>query len=122
MFSTLLTCLQVHRPFMHLLSFPWRECSPSAGLFVIELQTFVFISAISIPWIIAAIFTFFTDANFNFTTSDTVIYLLVLLPVTPLLVMCVAYYVIRRKQKSLICNHNNVNRSFRFHLASIPDF
>ena len=82
----------------------------------------VYICAISIPWIIAAIFTFFTDANFNFTTSDTVIYLLVLLPVTPLLVLCVAYYVIRRKEKSLICNHSNVNRSFRFHLASIPDF
>ena len=56
----------------------------------------VYICAISIPWIIAAIFTVFTDANFNFITSDSVIYLLVLLLVTPLLVMCVAYYVIWR--------------------------
>ena len=68
----------------------------------------VCIYAISIPWIIAAIFTVFTDANFNFITSDSVIYLLVLLPATPLLVMCVAYYVIWRKQKSPICNHNNI--------------
>ena len=95
----------------------------------------VYIYAISILWIIAAIFTVFTDANFNFITSDSVIYLLVLFPATPLLVMCVAYYVIWRKQKSPICNHNNIiretkfnkhiifdNRSFRFHLASIPDF
>ena len=70
----------------------------------------VYIYAISIPWIIAAIFTVFTDANFNFITSDSVIYLLVLFPATPLLVMCVAYYVIWRKQKSPICNHNNVIR------------
>ena len=33
----------------------------------------VYIYAISIPWIIAAIFTVFTDANFNFITSDSVI-------------------------------------------------
>ena len=70
----------------------------------------VYIYAISIPWIIAAIFTVFTDANFNFITSDSVIYLLVLFPATSLLVMCVAYYVIWRKQKSLICNHNNIIR------------
>ena len=70
----------------------------------------VYIYAISIPWIIAAIFTVFTDANFNFITSDSVIYLLVLFPATPLLVMCVAYYVIWRKQKSPICNHNNIIR------------
>ena len=70
----------------------------------------VYIYAISIPWIIAAIFTVLTDANFNFITSDSVIYLLVLFPATPLLVMCVAYYVIWRKQKSPICNHNNVIR------------
>ena len=70
----------------------------------------VYIYAISIPWIIAAIFTVFTDANFNFITSDSVIYLLVFFPATPLLVMCVAYYVIWRKQKSPICNHNNIIR------------
>ena len=37
-------------------------------------------------------------------------HLLVLFSATPLLVMCVAYYVIWRKQKSPICNHNNVIR------------
>ena len=71
----------------------------------------VYIYAISIPWIIAEIFTVFTDANFNFITSDdSVLYLLVLFPATPLVVMCVAYYVIWRKQKSPICNHNNIIR------------
>ena len=70
----------------------------------------VYICAISIPWIIAAIFTVLTDAYLNFIIRDRVIYLLVLFPVTPLLVMCVAYYVIGRKQKSPICNHNNAIR------------
>ena len=70
----------------------------------------VYIFAISIPWIIAAIFIVLTDAYLNFIIGDSVIYLLVLFPVIPLLVMCVAYYVIWRKQKSPICNHNNVIR------------
>ena len=70
----------------------------------------VYIFAISIPWIIAAIFIVLTDAYLNFIIGDSVIYLLVLFPVTPLLVMCVAYYVIWRKQKSPICNHSNVIR------------
>ena len=70
----------------------------------------VYICAISIPWIIAAIFTVLTDAYLNFIIRDRVIYLLVLFPVTPLLVMCVAYYVIWKKQKSPVCNHNNVIR------------
>ena len=70
----------------------------------------VYIFAISIPWIIAAIFIVLTDAYLNFIIGDSVIYLLVLFPVIPLLVMCVAYYVIWRKQKSPICNHSNVIR------------
>ena len=70
----------------------------------------VYICAISIPWIIAALFTVLTDAYLNFIIRDRVIYLLVLFPVTPLLVMWVAYYVIWKKQKSPVCNHNNVIR------------
>ena len=70
----------------------------------------IYICAISIPWIIAAIFTVLTDVYLNFIIRDRVIYFLVLFPVTPLLVMCVAYFVIWRKQKSPICNHNNVIR------------
>ncbi|CAH3118282.1 unnamed protein product [Pocillopora meandrina] len=62
----------------------------------------IYICAISIPWIIAAIFIVLTISR--------VIYFLVLFPATPLLVMCVAYFVIWRKQKSPICNHNNIIR------------
>ena len=60
---------------------------------------------------VAVIFivTVYICANF-ITSDDSVIYLLVLFPVAPLLVMRAAYYVIWRKQKSLICNHNNVIR------------
>ena len=70
----------------------------------------IYICAISIPWIIAAIFTVLTDVYVYIIKRYSVIYLLVFFPVTPLLVMCVAYYVIWRKQKSPICNHNNVIR------------
>ena len=70
----------------------------------------IYICAISIPWIIAAIFTVLTDVYVYIIKRYSVIYLLVFFPATPLLVMCVAYYVIWRKQKSPICNHNNVIR------------
>ena len=70
----------------------------------------VYICAISIPWIIAAIFTVLTDVYVYIIKRDSVIYLLVFFPATPLLVMCVAYFVIWRKQKSPICNHSNVIR------------
>ena len=70
----------------------------------------VYICAISIPWIIAAIFTVLTDVYVYIIKRYSVIYLLVFFPATPLLVMCVAYYVIWRKQKSPICNHSNVIR------------
>ncbi|CAH3118293.1 unnamed protein product, partial [Pocillopora meandrina] len=75
----------------------------------------VYICAIALPWIIAAIFaiTFFVFANFIFMTRDSVIYPIVLLPATPLLIMCVAYYVIWRKQKSTICNQNNIIREVK---------
>ena len=75
----------------------------------------VYICAIALPWIIAAIFaiTFFVYANFIFMTRDSVIYPIVLLPATPLLIMCVAYYVIWRKQKSTICNQNNIIREVK---------
>ena len=71
----------------------------------------VYICAIALPWIIAAIFamTFFA----NFITSDSAIYPIILLPATPLLIMCVAYYVIWRKQKSTICNQNNIIREVK---------
>ena len=65
----------------------------------------VYICAISIPWIIAAIFTVLTDVYVYIIKRYSVIYLLVFFPATPLLVMCVAYFVIWRKQKSSICNH-----------------
>ena len=71
----------------------------------------VYICAIALPWIIAAIFamTFFA----NFITSDSAIYPIILLPATPLLIMCVAYYVIWRKQKSTICYQNNIIREVK---------
>ena len=72
----------------------------------------VYICAIALPWIIAAILTItvFVNANFNSITRYSVICPIVLFPATPLLVMCVAYYVIWRKQKSPICNHKKCHQ------------
>ena len=95
----------------------------------------VYICAIALPWIIAAILTItvFVNANFNSITRYSVICPIVLFPATPLLVMCVAYYVIWRKQNHQYVTIRNVIReaklantlflirSFCFHLTSIPD-
>ena len=62
------------------------------------------LAVISLERMFAVIFivTVYICANF-ITSDDSVIYLLVLFPVAPLLVICAAYYVIWRKQKSPIC-------------------
>ena len=72
----------------------------------------VYICAIAIPWIIAVIFTILMYAS-SILDSDSVICLLVLFPTTPLLVMIVAYYVIWKKQKSRMVNHNHVIREVK---------
>ena len=72
----------------------------------------VYICAIVIPWIIAVIFTILMYAG-SILDSDSVICLLVLFPTTPLLVMSVAYYVIWKKQKSRMVNHNHVIREVK---------
>ena len=71
----------------------------------------IYICAIVIPWIIAAIppailvFKFF-----NIITQDSFLHLLDLIMVTPLLVMCFAYCVSWKKQKSPMANQNHVAR------------
>ena len=70
------------------------------------------VCAIAIPWIIAVIFTILMYAG-SILDSDSVICLLVLFPTTPLLVMSVAYYVIWKKQKSRMVNHNHVIREVK---------
>ena len=65
----------------------------------------VYMFAIFTPWIVAAIFTSIAAIySLNIITRSIFIYPLILFQSTPLLVMCTAYCVIWKKQKSPIGN------------------
>ena len=67
----------------------------------------VYIYGIVIPWIVAAIFTTTVILNvLQFITRESFTFLIFLFQTTPLLVMCVAYYVTWRKQRSPMGNQN----------------
>ena len=71
----------------------------------------VYMFAIVIPWILAAIFTSLAAMHFlKIITRESFKYLLILFQSTPLLVMCAAYCVILKKQKSSMSNQNNMAR------------
>ena len=68
------------------------------------------VCAITIPWIAAGILTFLVVARFFFITEQQIYrYLLTFYLGTPLLVICVANFVIWRKQKSPLENNNHIN-------------
>ena len=75
----------------------------------------VYMFAIAIPWILAAIFTSISLLQFrSIITLKAFICCLILFLSTPLLVMCKAYSVVWRKQKTMMCNWNHVVRETRF--------
>ena len=73
-----------------------------------------YISAISVPWIMAAIFpTIKLLLHLSIITSENYIYTRTLFLTTPLLVMCTAYFVAWKKQKTVLGNRNHVVRETR---------
>ena len=67
----------------------------------------VYIYGIVVPWFVAAIFTTTVFLNvLQFITRESFTFLIFLFQTTPLLVMCVAYYVTWRKQRSPVGNQN----------------
>ena len=71
----------------------------------------VYVFAIVIPWILAAIFTSLAAMHFlKIITRESFKYPLILFQSTPLLLMCAAYCVIWKKQKSQMSNQNNMAR------------
>ena len=67
----------------------------------------VYIFAIAIPWISAAIFTFILLLhNLSIITLENFFYPLILFQSTPLLAMCIAYCVMWRKQTVMTSNRN----------------
>ena len=74
----------------------------------------VYVCAISIPWIIAAIFTTSVVLRIlNITGREYFFYYLVLIPGIPLITICVANFVVWKKQKSLFRDHNHIKREVK---------
>ena len=75
----------------------------------------VYIFAIAIPWILAATFSSITllVAYSATITWENYVYIRASFLSTPLLVMCIAYFVIWKKQKTMMGNQTNVVRETR---------
>ena len=74
----------------------------------------VYMFAIAIPWILAAILTSIVIlAHFSIITLESAIYTRTLFLSTPLLLMCIAYYVVWKKQKTMMGNQNHIVREKR---------
>ena len=74
----------------------------------------VYICTISIPWIIAAIFTTLVVLRIlNMIGREHFFYYLVLIPGIPLITICVANFVVWKKQKSPFRNQNHIKREVK---------
>ena len=74
----------------------------------------VYMFAIAIPWILAAIFTSISLLrHLSIITLKDYMFCLILFLSTPLLVMCITYFVVWRKQKTMMGNRNHVVREKR---------
>ena len=74
----------------------------------------VYVCAISIPWIIAAIFTTLVVLRiFNIIGKEYFFYYHVLIPGIPLITICVANFVVWKKQKSPFRDQNHIKREVK---------
>jgi len=74
----------------------------------------VYIFAIAMPWIFTTIFTSVRLLlYFSIIAFENYVYSLVLFLSTPLLVMCIAYFIVWKKQKTMMGNRNHVVRETR---------
>ena len=74
----------------------------------------VYFCAISIPWIIAAIFTTLAVLRiFNIIGKEYFFYYHVLIPGIPLITICVANFVVWKKQKSPFRDQNHIKREVK---------
>ena len=74
----------------------------------------VYMFAIAIPWILAAIFTSLTIlVHFSFIALENYIYTCTFFLSSPLLVICIAYFVLWKKQKTMVGNQNHIVREKR---------
>ena len=74
----------------------------------------VYVCAISIPWIIAAILiTVLMLQMLDIIRGEVYLYCLFLIPGIPLITICVANFVIWKKQKSPLRNQNHIKREVK---------
>ena len=74
----------------------------------------VYVCAISIPWIIAAIFTTLVVLRKSYIIGkEYFFYYHVLIPGIPLITICVANFVVWKKQKSPFPNQNHIKREVK---------
>ena len=74
----------------------------------------VYVCAISIPWIIAAIFTTLVVLRIlNMIGREHFFYCLVLIPGIPLITICVANFVVWKKQRSPFRDQNHIKREVK---------
>ena len=74
----------------------------------------IYMFAIAIPWILATTFTSISLLRFiAIITLKAFMYCLIMFLSTPLSVMCMAYFVVWRKQKTMMGNRNHVVRETR---------
>ena len=74
----------------------------------------VYVCAISIPWIIAAIFTTLVVLRIlNMIGREHFFYCLVLIPGIPLITICVANFVVWKKQKTPFRDQNHIKREVK---------
>jgi len=74
----------------------------------------VYIFAVAMPWIFTTIFTSVRLLlYFSIIAFENYVYSLILFLSTPLLVMCIAYFIVRKKQKTMMGNRNHVVRETR---------
>jgi len=74
----------------------------------------VYIFAIAMPWIFTTIFTSVRLLlYFSIIAFENYVYSLILFLSTPLLVMCIAYFIVWKKQKTMMGNRNHVVRETR---------
>ena len=74
----------------------------------------VYVCAISIPWIIAAIFTTLVVLRiFNIIGKEYFFYYHVLIPGIPLITICIANFVVWKKQKSPFRDQNHIKRDVK---------
>ena len=98
-----LTAISLER--MYAIGWPFRHRT---------LTCRVYIFTIAIPWIITAIFTSIRLLLYlSIITLESFVYSLIVFLNTPLLVMCIAYLVVWKKQTTMMGNQNYVVRETR---------